>query len=246
MKKSYAVLGVVLLAVGFSVACSLERAEAKPKWEVEGHYAEACQCNVPCPCNFAQKPTYGNCDNTSIFQIDRGRYEEVPLDGLTVIVVGSSPEGERWVDTVGNLTFVRYYVDERASEEQRAALEEIGRALNASYQRLPVLKLSKDEQVSAVPMQVSVTDREAEAKIPDVLEFQTEALTGADGQERIEIVNGSVVVDWMPRIWSGQSKTYKYTDAQEWDYSGRSAYFAGFKAHSNMESLQAGSGASQH
>lgn len=229
---------VLLAAVPVLVTANVSRAEANPKWEVEGHYAEACQCNVPCPCNFGQKPTHGNCDNTSVYQIEKGRYGEERLDGLNVIVVASSPEGERYVDAVGALTFARIYVDKRANEKQQKALEEIARALNASYMRLPSLKLSADEEVKAVPIQVTIGAHGADATIPGVLDFHTKRLMGADEKEPIEIVNGSVVVEWMPRIWAGQSETYKYSDAQDWDYGGRSAYFANFKAHSDMASIR--------
>lgn len=240
------VVAIVLLGTAILAVSSFGQAGAKPKWEVEGYYAEACQCNVPCPCNFAQKPTYGNCDNTGVFRIDKGRYEDLRLEGLHVVVVGSSPAGERFVDTVGNLTFARYYVDQRANPKQRQALEEIARALNASYLRLPTRKLSKDESVKAVPIQANLTATHAEVKIPGVLDFHTQKLTGADGKQPIEIVNGSVIIEWMPRIWAGQSKTYKYTDAKKWDYSGRSSYFANFKAHSNMPSIRPSAAAAHH
>lgn len=246
MRRNLWVFGAILGVAAAGFVVSSAPPEGQPKWEVEGHYAEACQCNVPCPCNFAQKPTYGNCDNTSVYQIEKGRYGNTRLDGLYVIVVGSSPAGERYVDTVGNLTFARFYIDERANEKQRKGLEEIARALNASYLRLPTLKLSRDEEVKAVPIQASLSGKEASAKIPGVLDFHTRALTGADGKQRIEIVNGSVVIDWMPRLWAGQSATYKYKDAKKWDYSGRSAYFARFRAHSNMASIQPSVGAAHH
>lgn len=239
MKKVYVffaavfVLGTLTFALGDSPP-----ADEKPKWEVEGQYTEACQCYVPCSCNFGQKPTFGHCDNTSVYKIRKGRYEDVTLDGLTVVMVGSSPPGERYVDTVGNLTFARFYVDERANEMQQRALEEIARSLNASYLRLPVRKLSTDEGTKAVSIQADFGKDEAKVRIPGVLDFHTKRLIGADGKEPIEIVNGSVVIEWMPRIWAGQSKTYKYSDAREWDYSGRSAYFSSFEANSDMDSIR--------
>lgn len=242
MRKSAVVFaGLAILATVF-VACTLAAPEAKPKWEVEGSYAEACQCNVPCPCNFAQKPTYGNCDNTSVFQIEKGYYGDTRLDGLYVVAVGASPAGERYVDTVGRLTFARFYVDERANPKQRKALEEIARALNASYLRLGQAKLSADEQAKAAPIKARLTADQAQVSIPGVLDFHTQRLTGADGKSPIEIVNGSVIIEWMPRIWAGQSKTYKYSDAKKWDYSGRSAYFARFKAHSEMPTIKGSAG----
>jgi hypothetical protein len=233
--------GILLTAcTGFS------RTASKPKWAVEGLYVEACQCGVPCPCNFGQKPTHGNCDNTSVYQIQQGNYEEVRLDSLYVVLVGSSPAGERYVDTVGNLTFARYYVDERANPRQRGALEEIARALNASYLRLPTRKLSANEEVKVVSIKADVNADRAEVTIPGVLEFSTRRLHGAENQKPIEILNGAVVSEWMPHIWAGESKTYKYNGVKKWDYSGRSAYFARFMANSDMPSIQASAGASRH
>jgi hypothetical protein len=191
-------IGILLLT-----SAGLSKVATRPKWAVEGLYVEACQCSVPCPCNFGQKPTHGNCDNTSIYQIEKGNYEEAQLDGLYVVVVGSSPAGERYVDAVGKLTFVRYYVDERANPKQRQGLEEIARALNASYLRLPTRKLSANEEVKVVPIKADVTADRAEVTIPSVLEFRTQRLHGTESQKPIEILNCAVVSEWIPQICAG-------------------------------------------
>ena len=141
-----------------------------------------------------------------MYQIEKGNYEGEPLGGLYVVVVGSSPAGERYVDAVGNLTFARYYIDERANPRQRRALEEIARALNASYLRLPTRKLSSNEDVKVVPIKADVTADRAEVAIPSVLEFSTQRLHGAENQKPIEILNGAVLTEWMPQIWAGESK----------------------------------------
>ena len=236
------ILGITV-GVFLAASTGFSKTASKPKWAVEGLYVEACQCSIPCPCNFGQKPTHGSCDNTSVYQIEKGNYEAVQLGGLYVVVVGSSPAGERYVDAVGNLTFARYYVDERANPRQRQALEEIARALNASYLRLPTRKLSSNEDVKVVPIKADVSADRSEVTIPSVLEFSTQRLHGAENQKPIEILNGAVLTEWMPQIWAGESKTYKYHGAKEWDYSGRSAYFARFLANSDMPSIQPSVGA---
>jgi len=236
------ILGITV-GVFLAASTGFSKTASKPKWAVEGLYVEACQCSIPCPCNFGQKPTHGSCDNTSVYQIQKGNYEAVQLGGLYVVVVGSSPAGERYVDAVGNLTFARYYVDERANPRQRQALEEIARALNASYLRLPTRTLSADEEVKVVPIRADVSADRAEVTIPSVLEFSTHRLHGAENQKPIEILNGAVLTEWMPQIWAGKSKTYKYNGVRKWDYSGRSAYFARFLANSDMPSIQPSVGA---
>jgi len=170
------ILGITV-GVFLAASTGFSKTASKPKWAVEGLYVEACQCSIPCPCNFGQKPTHGSCDNTSVYQIQKGNYEAVQLGGLYVVVVGSSPAGERYVDAVGNLTFARYYVDERANPRQRQALEEIARALNASYLRLPTRTLSADEEVKIVPIRADVSADRAEVAIPSVLEFSTSGYT---------------------------------------------------------------------
>ena len=87
MRKSFVFLaGILLVGSGIFVACSVEQAEAKPKWEVEGHYAEACQCDVVCPCLYGKPASHGTCDNSQVFQFDKGRYEDMVLDGFYVTV----------------------------------------------------------------------------------------------------------------------------------------------------------------
>ena len=83
----------------------------------------------------------------------------------------------------------------------------------------------------------------SEVTIPSVLEFSTRRLRGAENQKPIEILNGAVLTEWMPQIWAGESKIYKYNGVKRWDYSGRSAYFARFLANSDMPSIQPSVGA---
>lgn len=89
-------------------------------WKVQGQYYETCSCDFVCPCVPGQlmaKPTKGSCTFVMAFQIERGRFGEVPLDGLGFIVVAVTPEemGK------GNWS-VGVVVDERATAEQRDAI----------------------------------------------------------------------------------------------------------------------------
>ena len=59
-----------------------------PPWHVVGDWFDVCKCNIPCPCTFAQAPSYGDCDGILAYHIRQGRYGEVPLDGLNLIGVG--------------------------------------------------------------------------------------------------------------------------------------------------------------
>jgi hypothetical protein len=93
---------------------------AAPAWKVTGQYYETCSCDFLCPCIFSQltaKPSKGSCTFAMGFKIERGKFGELPLDGLGFIVVGFTPEemGK------GNWS-AGVIVDERASAEQRDAI----------------------------------------------------------------------------------------------------------------------------
>ena len=237
MRKSFVFLaGILLVASGIFVACSVEQAEAKPKWEVEGHYAEACQCDVVCPCLYEKPASHGTCNSSQILQIDKGRYEDMTLDGLYVVVAGSIPEeaGDHvW-------SFSRFYVDERANEQQRQGLEEIARALMGNSLGLPPgSAISADDEVKVVPIEANLTLASAAVTIPDVLDFHTERLMKPESEEPWELTDAVIKIDWMPQVWVGKSTNYKYTGAREWDHSGQNAMFGRFKANSDMPGFKA-------
>jgi hypothetical protein len=96
---------------------------ATQAWKVSGQYYETCNCDFVCPCipgQLSVRPTKGTCTFAMAFQVDRGSYGSVSLDGLGFIVLGFTPEemGKgNW--SVGLIT------DERASAEQRDAITAI-------------------------------------------------------------------------------------------------------------------------
>lgn len=96
---------------------------ATPSWQVSGQYYETCNCDFVCPCvpgQLAVKPSKGSCLFAMAFQVDRGSFGTVALDGLGFIVLGFTPEemGK------GNWS-VGVIADERANAEQRDALTAI-------------------------------------------------------------------------------------------------------------------------
>jgi hypothetical protein len=89
-------------------------------WQVSGQYFETCSCDFVCPCILGQmavSPSKGSCTFAMAFQIDRGSYGSVSLDGLGFIVLGFTPEAMgkgNW--SVGVIT------DDKAKADQRDAI----------------------------------------------------------------------------------------------------------------------------
>jgi hypothetical protein len=96
------------------------------RWQLSGDYFENCNCAVVCPCVFStkplfqEKPTQGFCEVALAFHVEQGQYGDVTLDGLNAIVMARSPG----TMSAGNWT-AAVYLDERADERQRQALQTI-------------------------------------------------------------------------------------------------------------------------
>lgn len=93
---------------------------ATPAWQVNGQYSETCSCDFICPCitgQMAVPPSKGSCTFAMGFQIERGTYGTVSLDGLGFMVLAFTPEAMG----KGNWS-VGLVIDERASAEQRDAI----------------------------------------------------------------------------------------------------------------------------
>lgn len=93
-----------------------------PRWHVVGDWFDTCNCNVPCPCTFAQPPTTGHCEGALAWHIRTGNFGEVRLDGLNVMAIGAF-DGNIWEGQTKATMAI--FLDERANDRQRDALQMI-------------------------------------------------------------------------------------------------------------------------
>src|SRR5579863_8956427 len=92
-------------------------------WSIEGEYFESCNCELLCPCLLSSaqaRPSEGHCDVVLAIHIKHGAYGKVDISGLNAAQAMMTPGPM----AKGNGTFA-VYVDSRANEAQRAALEAI-------------------------------------------------------------------------------------------------------------------------
>jgi hypothetical protein len=98
---------------------------SKVSWKVSGELEEACSCRPACPCWFKSPPTRMTCDGAQVIFISKGNYGKVSLDGLAVAQFVQSPQHQSMFESFGNWNFDNIYIDEKANDEQRAALKEL-------------------------------------------------------------------------------------------------------------------------
>jgi hypothetical protein len=80
-----------------------------PNWKVTGDWFDVCKCNIPCPCEFAQTPTYGDCEGILAYNIKKGNYGETLLEDLNVIAVGSF-KGNIWAGDAKQKWILHYFL----------------------------------------------------------------------------------------------------------------------------------------
>src|SRR5262245_24817293 len=89
----------------------------KPSWKLSGQVIVACNCDYGCPCNFNARPSTGKCEGGWTWHVERGSFQDVPLDGLNFSVYVNWPGAIHEGNGEGVLL-----VDERANDRQREAI----------------------------------------------------------------------------------------------------------------------------
>ena len=197
-----------------------------PKWRLDGDWFDVCKCSIPCPCEFAQTPTSGDCSGILAYQIRNGRYGTVSLDGLNVIAIGSFI-GNLWAgDTKATVGF---FFDERGDPSQREALQMVfgGKAggFPAEFAKL----VGEMRGIEFVPIKFEVAKDLAywQAEIPGRVMAKAEALTGpmTPPGKLVQTFNppGSEVGPGAVATWG--KATADEVDAMgfKWNWAGRSS-----------------------
>ncbi|HEX2473053.1 MAG TPA: DUF1326 domain-containing protein, partial [Nitrososphaera sp.] len=149
-----------------------------PQWKVSGDWFDVCKCNIPCPCTFAQAPTYGECQGVLAYHINSGHYGETPLDGLNLIMVGGF-KGNIWAGEAKDAT-AAFFFDERANEKQREALQMIFTGKAGGFAAEFAKVIGDILGIEFVPINFEVARDLAywSAEIPGKVVARAEALTG--------------------------------------------------------------------
>ena len=162
MRRFIAVVAVVLAALGAGCAAKKTTSGGSKEWAIKADMAGACCCSVPCPCAFQQKPTLGHCEANLLFDVKSGHYKGVRLDGLQFVM---SWRGGGWV---------RYYLSEKATDEQIKAIQEV------MPEAVAIFKKTKNLGAERVAISVTRKDGKISFSSP-ASKVEMEMLKGKDG-----------------------------------------------------------------
>lgn len=196
-----------------------------PRWHLTGDWFDVCKCDVPCPCEFAQPPSYGDCEGVLAWHIREGHYGDVSLDGLNVVGVGGF-EGNVWA---GAKVTMGLFIDERANERQREALQMIFGGQAGGWPGEFAALLGEFRGIEYVPIEFEVAGDLASwrAEIPGRVVARADALGGPTTPpgKRVQTLNppGSEVGPGGAATWgvtaTGRAEAFGY----DFDWAGRSS-----------------------
>ena len=213
-----------LVLLGASVGVADEK---KASWKVSGVMEEACSCDAACPCWFGSKPTRSHCSGGQVNFIDKGNYGDISLDGLAVARMGQNPDGTGMMESFGNWDFADIYIDEKASPQQRQALEVIAKAT------LPLGAPPERTRIRYVPITRKVEGSDHIITIGSVASFSGHLIPGGmGGSPRIVSAPGA---DPIHREYQqGRTTRQTYGDSgRKWNWSNTNYMYAKFETDSD-------------
>jgi len=199
-----------------------------PRWNLSGDWFDVCKCKIPCPCSFAQTPSYGDCDGVLAYHIKSGQYGNISLDGLNVVALADF-QGNIWAgNTKANIAV---FFDESANDEQREALNMIFTGKAGGFMAEFAKLIGEVRGIEYAPVKIEVANDLSEwsAEIPGKVIAKGEALTGpmTPPGKRVQTVNlpGSEVGPGTVATW-GRAVVDEVNAPEvhyQWKRSGRSS-----------------------
>jgi|SRR5690348_7221197 hypothetical protein len=185
--------GIIILAFLVAVIgqATTSSQQDKTHWELKGDFSEACSCQVPCTCNFGSGPSpHHFCWTMFSLGIKKGHYGKVNLNGLHLAAAHADKA-------------VVWYIDERATPKQFAALQAIARRLGYHFELPSFYKAARITQV--------VTEMGDEVEVEGHGGFKADYVMGGDGKNPIVVQN---ITAWnIPHAIKGRTQYLRYSDS---------------------------------
>ena len=211
---------VCLLGTAISLRGADQGKNTTP-WKITGQLEEACSCDAACPCWFNSKPTKMTCSGGQVLFIEKGNYGNVKLDGLAFGNMSQSPAGRSMMESFGNWNFSYNYIDEKATPEQRKALEAIAATVL-------VPGASKKTETRYVPIVRNVNGKEHQITIGQYGTFHGHVLEGGLGGSP-KVVNPPGADPIHHEYAQGRTSKMIYNDAeQNWSWDNSNYMFGTF------------------
>jgi hypothetical protein len=197
-----------------------------PKWRVSGDWFDICKCSIPCPCEFAQTPTYGDCDGVLAYHIKNGEYGRTSLNDLNVLALADF-KGNIWAgNTKANIGI---FFDQKANHEQRDALDMIfsGKAGGFMAEFAKLIGHVHGVEYASINFEVAEDLSYWSVEIPGMVSAKAAALTGpmTPPGKRVQTINppGSEVGPGGVATWGSALTDNVDAMGYKWERKGNSS-----------------------
>ena len=197
------------------------------RWHVKGDWFDVCRCNVPCPCTFAQSPTYDECNGILAWHITEGHYGDVKLDGLNVVGVGSFT-GNLWAGETK--AAMGMFMDQRATPQQLDAMSKIFGGQVGGFPAEFAKLIGEMRGMESAPIEFEVAKDLSHWRVEvkgKGVKGEAEALTGpmTPPGKRVQTLNapGSETGPGMVATWGRALVDKVKAFGFSWDWPGRSS-----------------------
>lgn len=179
-------------------------------WSIEAEEMANCNCNFGCPCQFGVLPTDGTCEAAVVFDIKKGHYGGTSLDGLRAAGVYKWPSAIH--EGNGQMQLI---IDEKADEDQRAALQAIMSGEDTDematmwYVFSAMAPNKHDTLYKSISLDIDRDERIGSANVQDVFTIDTKPIpnivSGDPHRIRINLTQGFEFVQ--AEMASGKTRT---------------------------------------
>lgn len=194
------------------------------KWWWRADYVETCNCAHGCPCNFTMIPTHEGCHGIDAYHVLEGECDGVRLDGLNMALAFAWPGAIHHGHGRGAV-----YIDDRASPEQRSALERIATGEAGPGGPFEIFRSTFDARPTVVvaPIQFAVSGRRASVKLGKEGSVEVgpiiSDMDGGEANARLVMPEGFIFTDGaIVNVDDGHMHGF----GLDYDFSGSSAFIA--------------------
>jgi len=193
------------------------------KWSVTGSYFESCNCNSVFPCVFTSDPTTGECTVLLAWHIDKGKYGDVSVGGLSTALAAYS---------LGNMLKIKWdvalYIDEKGNLHSARPLSKIfgGQAGGEPAALGPLV--GKVIGVNPVPIFYQAQRKEWIMRISGIATIEVVAIEGQGGK-LVTIEYPPMIAVPNQTIVAGRSKKLSFHDhGWNWEITEKNGFYAPF------------------
>jgi hypothetical protein len=216
-KALYPLIATVCLLVGTYSGAGGDAPKSSARkalpWKITGELEESCSCDAACPCWFGNKPTKSMCSGGMAYFITSGKYGSVKLDGLAIAGMAQSPEGKTMMESMGSWNMANLYLDERATPEQRIALEAVAKEM------FPPGTPADKMQIRYVPITRKIVGKDHVVTLGTYGSFAGKLIESPGGGSP-KIANPLLPEPAHKEYFQGTTSHQVFEDGVKWEFSG--------------------------